>query len=585
MRQAFFQLVGGAVSRARPRAWSPLRVLQPALWLVLGLLLPIPAACFLLLAFSPATFAQGSAWFTFQNFSVALRGPALRGLLNSLAVGIAASLLALVCALGLAWLLHRTTLRARGFWTLLIWALLLIPSYLSAIGWQVLLQRDGVAALLGVDATPLRQLIFGPPGVVWVLAAKGVPFAYLAIAAALLGLGREFEDAARVHGAGRWAAIRLAAAILLPALWSAIAIVFAESISDFGVASTLAAQGRFPLATYTLYLAIDSMPIRFPVASAVSWFLVVGAGLALLAQYRALRGRSFAVLGGRARPSSPQSLGWGGQLAALAAVALFFAVSLGIPLVGALSASLLTNTAGGAAGDGVTLANYRRALGDGALLRPLLLSARLAAVTATLAVFGALLLGRLLADRRRGRAGQVLDLLLLGAVALPSIVLAAGYIFAYNLPILSRMGIHLYGTLPLLGMAYIAAALPPTTRLLVGPLAQIQASLLDAARVHGAGPVAALVGTVLPLLARSLLWAWLLTFSGTLLELPISQILYPPGREPLAIGIIKHLENYDYAGGTAMMVIAVLGLLAVIGLALGLFRLLAPRGWQGGGRR
>lgn len=585
MKQELVRPVGRATPRARPSGWSPLDLLQPALWIALALLLPIPAACFLLLAFSPAAFAQGPAWFTLQSFADALSGPALRGLLNSLAVGVAASAIALCCALGLAWLLHRTTLRARSLWILLIWALLLAPSYLSAIGWEVLLQRNGMLTQLGIDVTPLRQIIFGPLGVVWVLAAKGVPFAYLAVAAALLGLGREFEDAARVHGGGRWSAIRLSTTILLPALWSAIAIVFAESISDFGVASTLAAGAHFPLATYTLYLAIASMPIRFPVASAVSWFLVAGAGLALLAQYRALRGRSFAVLGGRARPRTPQPLGWGGQAAALAAVALFFALSLGVPIVGAVSTSLLADTGTGTALGGVTLSNYHRAITDANLLQPLLLSAQLAALTATGAVICALFLARLLADRRRGRAGRILDLLLLGAVALPSIVLAAGYIFAYNLPIFSQLGIRLYGTLPLLGMAYLAAALPSTTRLLVGPLAQLQSSLLNAARVHGAGEAYALASTVVPLLARSLLWAWLLTFSGTLLELPISQILYPPGQEPLAIGIIKHLENYDYAGGTAMLIVAALGLLAVIGLALGLFRLLTPRGWPGGGGR
>ena len=38
--------------------------------------------------------------------------------------------------------------------------------------------------------------------------------------------------------------------------------------------------------------------------------------------------------------------------------------------------------------------------------------------------------------------------------------------------------------------------------------------------------------------------------------------------------------NYDFAGGTAMEVIAVLGALAVVALAWGVFRLLAPAGWR-----
>lgn len=121
---------------------------------------------------------------------------------------------------------------------------------------------------------------------------KGVPFAYLAVSGALRGLGSEFEAAARVHGSGRVATAKILAALIAPACWSAFAIVFAESVSDFAVAATLANDAHFPVATYTLYDAVDSFPVRFPVAAAVGWVLMAMAGLALLVQTRALRGRS-----------------------------------------------------------------------------------------------------------------------------------------------------------------------------------------------------------------------------------------------------------------------------------------------------
>ena len=50
---------------------------------------------------------------------------------------------------------------------------------------------------------------------------------------------------------------------------SALAIVFAESVSDFGVAATLANDAHFPVATYTLYNSVEAFPIQFPVAAAV----------------------------------------------------------------------------------------------------------------------------------------------------------------------------------------------------------------------------------------------------------------------------------------------------------------------------
>ena len=99
--------------------------------------------------------------------------------------------------------------------------------------------------------------------------------------------------------------------------------------------------------------------------------------------------------------------------------------------------------------------------------------------------------------------------------------------------------------------------------------------------MHGAGPLRARLRTVLPVLARPVLAAWVLTFAGTLLELPVSQLLYPPDHPPVAIGITKALANYDFGGGTAMEVAAVVLALAVVAVAFGgFFRLLSPAGWR-----
>lgn len=89
---------------------------------------------------------------------------------------------------------------------------------------------------------------------------------------------------------------------------------------------------------------------------------------------------------------------------------------------------------------------------------------------------------------------------------------------------------------------------------------------------------------MLPLLARPVLAAWVLTFAGTLLELPVSQLLYPPDHPPIAVGITKALANYDYGGGTAMEVTAVALALVVVAVVWGGFHLLAPAGWRHLGR-
>jgi iron(III) transport system permease protein len=566
--------------RVRPRGLALAGLGWPLLWIALALLILIPMLCFLALAFSPALFAQGSEWLTLHNFALALRGQTVRALLNTLVVGVVTAVLAVTLALGFAWLTLRTDFGRPGLWSLLIWALLLMPSYFSTLGWQSVLLRGGILAQLGVDVVPLHDTFFGPVGIVWVLTTKGVPFAFLAVSAGLAGLGREFEDAARVHGASPWQAFRVAATILSPAIWSGLALVFAETISDFGVASTLASGSHFALATFTLYRAISTIPIRFPIASAMAWFLIGAVAVALIAQNRALRGRSFAVLSGRTRPVALLTLSVRGRIAAWFAVLVFFAFALVVPLFGAIAASFLAGIGGNVTRANLTLENYQRALTSYDLLAPMLLSMRLAAITATLAVAVGACIAWVVAQRRAGLPARLLELFLVAAVALPGIVLGAGYIFAYNLPIFRTIGFSLYGTVILLGMAYLAASLPATSRLLTGPFAQIQRSLGDAARVHGASETEAIRSTLVPLVARALLWAWLLSFTHVMLELPISQILKPPGASPLAAAIIRHLDTTDYTTGAAMLGVAALGLLAVIGVALAAFRLLAPKGWQ-----
>lgn len=549
-------------------------------WLLIVGILVLPIVLFLLVAVSPRLLDQGSQWFTLSGFRQAFTGQLLRGTLDSLLVGTTSALAATAIGAAVAWTVLRTDVPGRRIWAGSMYALLLAPSYLVALGWERLLEPMGVLDLMGLHPGGFRSLFYGPFGVIVVLTLKGVPFSYLAISTALRGLGEEFEIAARVHGAGRAASLRLVASLLAPAVWSALAIVFAESISDFGVAATLANDAHFPVATYTLYNAIDSFPVSFPVAAAVGWVLMGMAGLALLAQSRALRGRSYRVLGGRSRPARVTRVTRRTKALAVAGLGALVVVALGVPGFGAVSASLI-NGLGSLAGDHhLTLDNYRRVFDSPSLRGPLLYSARLALLTATLTVVMGVVSARLLTGRGRRLSARLLDLMLLTAVALPGIVFAAGYIFTYNLRFINQLGVHLYETSTLLVLGYLATALPSTSRVLFGPVGQVQNSLQEAARVHGSGPAGSWLKTVLPVLARPLIAAWVLTFAATLLELPVSELLYPPNHPTVSIGITKALANYDFGGGTAMEVIAVLLALTVVAASWGLFHLLAPAGWR-----
>jgi iron(III) transport system permease protein len=549
---------------------------MPVFWLILCAFILLPCACFLVLCLSPRLFDQGNQWFTLTYLRQSLTGSTAVAIVNSLWVSIAAAGIGLLVGFPVAWLAARTTMPGRRLVSGGMWLALLLPSWLPATGWERLVQPDGVMYRIGLDWPWATSLIMGPFGVVLLLGLRCVPFSYLAISSALNGLGQEFEDAARVHGASRWAALRLIVPILAPALMSALAIGFAESISDFGVAATLAYNSNFILATYALYAAIGNFPPSFPLAAGMSWLLVLAVSVPLFLQARALRGRSYAVLSGRTRQAVRRRPARLVATRARCGGVLFFLIILGIPGFGAVSGSLLADYGSSFS---LTWANYQALFHQSGLIGPLERSMLYGVLTASVTVFLGFIAARLLSQRRTAATGAM-DFLLLASVALPGVVFGAGYIFAYNLPIMSSLHIDLYQTVQLLVIAYIASSLPTNARVLVGSISQLQTSLKDAARAHGAGAVAAWAHGVLPVLSRPIMMAWLFTFCGVFLELPLSQLLYAPGSPPAAIAIEDNLSNYHYGVGMAQAVLAVFIAFAVVAVALGAYRLFAPAGWR-----
>ena len=147
-------------------------------WLLIVAILAVPVLLFLAVAFSPRLFDQGPEWFTLSGFGQAFSGPLLQGVANSVFVGVCSAIAAAAIGFVVAWLVVRTDLPGRRLWTGVMFALLLAPSYLVALGWERLLEPMGVLDVAGVHPGGFRTLFYGPFGVIVVLTAKGLPFAF-----------------------------------------------------------------------------------------------------------------------------------------------------------------------------------------------------------------------------------------------------------------------------------------------------------------------------------------------------------------------------------------------------------------------
>lgn len=538
-------------------------------------LLLIPTACFLLLSFFPSAFGQDVSIGTSSPFHDAYQGYVITALINSLWVGLAASAAAVLVAVGLAWLCERMRIPGTPAWRLGVWLLLLLPTYLSALGFEDLLAPRGVIAqVTGWYPAALDHLLVGPGGVVLVLSLRGVAFAYFAVAGVVRSMGSDLRDAARVHGLSRWRTAVVQVASLLPALLAAFVLVFAETVSDFGVASTLAADAHFPVITYAIFTFTDAIPIDFPAAAAVSWSLIGVFAAMLLLQRRFLGNRNFSSKADSSRAQAERSPATRGRLVATLCTGVFFVVALIGPVVGVVVSSLLGGAAssGGAVAasgsSGFTFAAYTQLFDTPGLLSPVWLSLRLGLIGATVAVVVGLVINLWNQYRGNARTAALVDVGLVSVIGLPSIVLAAGFVFFYNLPGVYN-ALPIYDTQWILLLGYVVGFCPIAVRMLHGPLTQAGRTAYDAGRVHGFVAVRAWIRAVLPLIWRSLASVWLFLMAVIMFELPLSEVLQAPSQAPLAVAVAVKYKS-QVATGTALTVVGIAVMIAVLAAFRGL---------------
>lgn len=484
---------------------------------------------------------------------------------NSLLLSAATAILATALGISIAYLVVLTDLPGRRIVWGLVWLILISPSFLLAQGWELLLAPGGLTHhLLG---GVLTRVLLSPVGVMLVLSLKLFPFSAIAVASGLEGLGQDVVHAARMNGARPFAVWRrILLPLLTPAIVSGALIVFAEVLSDFGVAATLAQTANFPLTTFAIYSALEQFPVNFPEAAATSLVLVGAVVLAQWGQRASVGRKAFTTRWGGNRTLAAVSLGRKRPYL-LAAVLLLLAVAFGVPAATTVAASFMPGGAAGLVTSGhPTLANYAAALRIPYGADSFVTSLIYAVAAATIGVVVGLLVT--LAWRRgRGWLTGILQSFLTTAIAVPGIVLGAGYIFLWDQPVLKYVGLLLYGTPAALLLAYVAGGLPYSVRVAAGGIEQIPTSVITAARVSGGSLLTIVRRIILPMTRSTWVRVWLMLFAEVVFELPVSQLLYPPGEPTLAVSILHQFHNTQFGTGAALTVMST-AVVAVLSLPL-----------------
>ncbi len=444
-------------------------------------------------------------------------------------LGLAAVVAAAASALGLAlaWLVERTDLPGRRFFSVLCAVPIAVPSYVMALTWIFTFGPGGLV-------TPLSgSWIYGFGGAAVVLTILTAPYVFLPVSVALRRLDRGWEEVAISLGKTRWQTFRQISLPMLRApLISGGLLVALYCLSEFGAVAML----RCDTFTRVIFLSKDNFDTR---NTAIFSLALVGLVLGVIAltsfvSHAPPPGRNLRDQEG----ASPLSLGkW--KWPSFAFVGGFVTLGLAVPV------AVLSIKAFGA--HKVKLPSQFEPLMS-AMLNSLGASGLAALVATVLAVPLAYL-----AVRYRSRLAHTVDRITLTGFGLPGVVVALALI-----PV--ALGIDralrgltdvaglvsppaLYQSLALLVLAYVVQFLPHATNAVRASLAQIPHGLFESAILLGKSAWKGFFKVTLPILAPSLLAAFSIVFLTSMRELPASLILSPNNFSTLTTRIWDYWEE------------------------------------------
>jgi spermidine/putrescine transport system permease protein len=232
---------GPARTYRRPRpGLATLGLLTPPVaWL--GVFFLLPVGFIFLYSINIFAFFPGSQAFTLDAWRSFLDGgPFLDLFWKSVRMSLIVSIVAVVAAYPIAYLLALVASKRKYVLLLLILAPFLVSYFLRLLAWKVILGDQGVINSFlywtGVRAQddPVSWLLYSQFAVILTLIYVYVPFVALPIFVALESLDRRLLEAAADLGASRWQAFRrVTLPLSLPGVIAAFIFVFIPTIGEY----------------------------------------------------------------------------------------------------------------------------------------------------------------------------------------------------------------------------------------------------------------------------------------------------------------------------------------------------------------
>lgn len=500
---------------------------------------------------------------------------------NTMLLAVTTTLVCVVISLPLAVIRARYTFRGLDVLGMLILVPLILPPFVGAIATKRFLSQFGVLNLildkLGViDMTkelPTDWLGSGFIGVVILQSLHLFPILYLNISAALANVDPAYGQAARNLGASRLQTfVRITFPLIMSGLFAGGTIVFIWSFTDIGTPVIIGYEHLTPVTIFKELANAEVNPRTFSLV-----FIMLNSSVSFYLIGKFFLGRG-GVSGSTRASIAAETVELGVLGTALAWLGFGAVIIVSIlPHVGVLLMGVSGYWVNSILPESYTLQHLVFVVTSPDTMGSIVNSLKYAGLSTLLdIVIGSVAAWIIVRSRIYGRT--VLDGLCMLPLAVPGLILAAGYVA------MTAQGTWLESIGPtrdpfvILVIAYAIRRLPFVVRSVSAGLQQVPESMEEAARNLGASTLSAGLRITLPLITANIGAAAVLTFAFNMLEVSDSLILaqtreyYP---------ITKQIYQLATSTGSmeAVNQAAAMGVYAIIllGVTMGIASLLLGR--------
>lgn len=479
----------------------------------------------------------------------------LNALFNSIKVTVSVTILSVLIAAPLAYIMSTVKIKGAGLLQILILISSMSAPFIGAYSWILLLGRNGVVTKLvhNVFGIPMPD-VYGFTGIVLVLTLQLSPLIFMFVSGALKNVDNSLIEAAEsMNCTGIRKMWKVLVPLITPTLLAGSLLVFMRALADFGT-PMLIGEGykTIPVLIFNEFISEVGGDDGF--AAAISVLVIIFATSIFLLQKYISNRKSFTM--SALNPITPKAKKGGGNIAAHGFVYLYTCIAL-LPQLYVAYTSFL-KTSGRIFVPGYSLDSYRNAfskIGDS-----IYNTFFLASISIVIIILVAILIAYVTV-KRRGAVSNVLDVFTMFPYIVPGSILGIALLVTFN-----QKPIVLSGTAVILIAAFVIRRLPYTIRSSAAVLHQVNDSIEEAAISLGASTMKTFFKITLPMMISGVIAGAILSWITIITELSTSIILYSGHTKTMTVAIYTEVIRGNY--GVAAALSTILTAITVVSLLI-----------------